>query len=173
MRAVARFENLDTSNQWSINENIALILDAENGYKNFAFLGHGSGFLNGTMEGFALNIFSPSPSNNGITIDNGKYILIGGVYTGSVYLPTLTSMRESLAIDITTYFAVQITIVATASFTLFGYIDGSHGDTDEPRFYDNNHNSMVGGFQFSQTDTMQILLVYYGSYEAYVISHAT
>lgn len=136
MRAVARFENCDNTNFYGVNCNIAMIIEAQNGDNNLAFIGHGSGYLNGAIDGYELNEWVPSDSDNAITLNKGNKILIKGSYPVA-YLPNLSSVKDVIR-NYTESFAILLRVIRNpgGEVTVFGYRDGSHGDTDCPHMID-------------------------------------
>lgn len=170
-RGVARFENHDGNDWWGLGVNISVIMSAKNAAYNFAFTGTGNGFLDGAIEGYRYYAFTPNATTNGIDISKGKYIIIFGTY-GTCYLPTLASIRSSLGIGSSTNFAVRICVVAAygATFTLFGYRNGSYNDGTCPHIRDENYNEVTGGIGFGQGDSMDLLLYYNGGYQAQIIN---
>ena len=171
IRGVARFENEDDTDQWGLGSNIAAILSAKNAAYNFAFIGQGNGFVNGAIEGYMLNQFTPSSTNSGIDVSKGKYVLILGTY-GTCYLPTLSAIRSTLGIGTSTNFALRLTVVAGsgASFTLFGYRNGSYGDSTCPHLRNENFGDVTGGVLFQEGDSIDLLLYYNGSYQAQIMN---
>ena len=170
-RGVARFENEDDTDQWGLGSNIAAILSAKNAAYNFAFIGQGNGFLNGAIEGYMLNKFTPSSTNNGIDVSKGKYVLILGTY-GTCYLPTLSAIRRTLGIGTSTDFALRLTVVAGsgASFTLFGYRNGSYGDSTCPHLRNENFGDVTDGVLLKAGDSIDLLLYYNESYQAQIMN---
>lgn len=161
-RCVAVFKNELASTQ---GKNIALLLYAKNAAYNLAFAGEGNGFINGAIEGFMVNEFAPASGNNGIDISNGKYVVLYGTY-GLCYLPTLTSVRNALAISTSTHFAIKLTVVGGSgtSTTVHGYRDGTYGDTDCPRIMDQNYANITSGIAMTQGDSIDFLLHFDGDY---------
>lgn len=171
--AVGRFENTDSHSWWSTN--ICLYLHAKNGTHNYAFIGEGNGVLNGVVQGFLLNTFTPTSSNNTIDPEKGLRVL---VYTSSyttVYLPTLDACRTFLGINSSTKFAFEMIIMAKAStstYTVYGYVDSTHGNNCPHLRNPDSYQDQTGGIAMAQGDTMHLMLVYDGSYfNAFRISH--
>ena len=170
--AVGRFENTDTHGWWS--SNIALLLRAKNGTYNFAFTGEGNGVLNGAVDGFKLNSFTPSSSNNTIPIKDGNRVLLKNSSYKTVYLPTLNMCRNYLGIGSSTYFATELIIMAASGASgmdVYGYVDSSHGG-DCPHIRSNDeYQDITGGITMAAGDVLHFILVYDGSFNAFVISH--
>lgn len=103
LRAVARFENEDASDQWGISANYALILSAKGGYRNYAFKGTGNGLLKGWIDGFILKKVSLTTNN---TIYDGslnmreanRFIVYSSASGAGVALPRLSHVKEALSI---------------------------------------------------------------------------
>ena len=170
--AVGRFENTDTHGWWS--SNIALLLKATNGTYNFAFTGEGNGVLNGAVDGFKLNSFTPSSSDNTIPIKDGNRVLLKNSSYKTVYLPTLNMCRNYLGIGSSTYFAIELIIMAASGasgMNVYGYVDSSHGN-DCPHIRSNDeYQDITGGIVMGAGDILHFILVYDGSFNAFVISH--
>lgn len=170
--AVGRFENTDTHGWWS--SNIALLLRAENGTYNYAFCGAGNGLLNGAIDGYKLNRFTPSSSNNTIPIKNGNRVLIGSTTYKTVYLPTLSECRSYLGIGNYTYFATELIIMMASGaddFNIFGYVDSTHGENCPHIRNNDEYQDTTGGIAMSKGDILHLMLVYDGSFNAFIISH--
>ena len=143
---------------------------------NMAFTGKGHGVLNGMVEGFMLNDFTPSSSANTISPQKGNYVIVKGSYT-TVYLPTLSECRQSLDLSTksSTKFAMMMTVVCAGSkptaFTLYGYRSSTYG-ANCPHLRDNNYNDLTGGITMGAGDIVRVLITYDGSnFDAYLISH--
>lgn len=143
---------------------------------NMAFTGKGHGVLNGMVEGFMLNDFTPSSSANTISPQKGNYVIVKGSYT-TVYLPTLSECRESLGLSTTssTKFAMMMTVVCAGgkptAFTLYGYRSSTYG-ANCPHLRDNNYSDLTGGIKMGAGDIVRVLITYDGSnFDAYLISH--
>lgn len=170
--AVGRFENTDTHGWWS--SNIALLLKAANGTYNYAFVGEGNGVLNGAVDGYKLNRFTPSSSGNTIPIRNGNRVLICNTSYKTVYLPTLSDCRSYLGIGNSTYFATELIIMmssGTGDFTIFGYVDSTHGQDCPHIRLNDEYQDDTGGIGMAQGDILHLMLVYDGSFNAFIISH--
>ena len=170
--AVGRFENTDTHGWWS--SNIALLLKAANGTYNYAFVGEGNGVLNGAVDGYKLNRFTPSSSGNTIPIRNGNRVLICNTSYKTVYLPTLSDCRSYLGIGNSTYFATELIIMmssGTGDFTIFGYVDSTHGQDCPHIRLNDEYQDDTGGIGMVQGDILHLMLVYDGSFNAFIISH--
>lgn len=131
LRAVARFENEDTTNQWGFKKNIALYLSAKNGeIGNFAFCGQGNGILNGWIGGFKFYKIALSANNtiyDGETIVNmyeANCFIVNSTASGAgVALPKLSHVCKALGISSGTNFCVEITIMSdlgSNGFTIYG-----------------------------------------------------
>lgn len=161
--------------------NIAMILNASGGNANFAFAGTGNGVLNGMIDGYSLDEFIPSDSNNVISLKNSNRIVIKGSY-GTTYLPSLTELEQCMGCGSTEMIAVRLQVVlySGASCTVFGYRDGNHGDSDSPHLFDQNASELTGGLEMQEGDSAEFLLCHENSqaaatgtpdtYRAYIIS---
>ena len=75
LRAVARFENEDTSDWWGLNRNIATLFSAKNGRYNHAFLGSGNGNLDGWIGGYRYSKYNLTSANTIYTLIPQHYNL--------------------------------------------------------------------------------------------------
>ena len=153
LRASARFENEDSSDQWGLRANIALLLSAKNGKYNYAFDGTGNGVLNGDIVGFAYNkIVLTANTITTIDVSKGRRVIFtDNVSNTGVALPRLSDVRKYLGIDDTTGFALPLLIV-------FGF--GNPKISDDLIFGRNTSvfsviNSSLSGFYLS-TDTKNV-----------------
>lgn len=135
-RAVARFENNDTADQWGLGRNIAMLLSAENGNFNHAFLGTGNGTLDGWIGGHKFSKFLLTKSNTiydgFVTLrDNNRWIICApGTIKGSgIVLPTLNEVQQALSIAADKSFCVEFTIVADLNSNDF-YVYGRNALKD-------------------------------------------
>lgn len=168
--AVGRFENTDTHGWYG--SNIAILLNAQNGTHNYAFIGTGNGLLNGAIIGYKVNEFTPTNSNNTIPLDNGNRVLLKGSSYTTCYLPTLQACREFLGISSSTHFAMDLIIMGASGsqHTVFGYVSSSYG-ADCPHIRDNDeYQDKTGGIGIHQGDILHLVIVYDGSFNAYIIS---
>lgn len=168
--AVGRFQNTD-SHGW-YQTNIALYIQAKNGTHNYAIIGEGDCVLNGAVIGYELNEFTPTNSNNTIPLDNGNRVLLKGSSYTTCYLPTLQACREFLGISSSTHFAMDLIIMGASGsqHTVFGYVSSSYG-ADCPHLRDNDeYQDKTGGIGIHQGDILHLVLVYDGSFNAYIIS---
>ncbi len=186
--AVARFENTYSDSVFAWGTNIALVLHAANGRKNFAYIGTGSGVLNGMIEsyGFQEVICKANTITALEMLKNNRFLVSCSVDNTGVSLPTVGQVREAFGLGTTSEFAVRITICAIASskiFTVYGRngtifslnSDNSKNywmnNTSYPVFYNSNRGDMAS-INMGQGDCMDVLLIYKNnSYEAYMLSH--
>lgn len=113
IRAVARFENEDKTNQWGLGSNYAMYLSAKNGRYNYAFYGTGSGILNGSIVGYAFDTIEANDANTCFIISPTKalkYIAIVSNKSASIGLPSLTSLCSFLGISKGSEFSVELGI---------------------------------------------------------------
>ena len=128
LRAVARFENEDTSDWWGLGRNVAMLLSAKNGTYNHAFLGDGNGTLNGWIDGYKYSKFTLSSANtiyNGYSNlkDNNRWVIYSRVDNSGITLPKLSEVREALGIGTSTKFCVEFTVISdldSKDFDIYG-----------------------------------------------------
>lgn len=139
VRAVARFENEDKTDQWNIRNNYAMYLSAKNGIYNFAFYGTGSGILDGSIVGYGFQTVQANDSNTcfGLTPKNALRFVVTVTATGaSIGLPKLSSLCNFLGISKGTEFFVELGInieLSGAKYTMiYGRTDiVNNMNTDE------------------------------------------
>lgn len=120
LRAVARFENEDKTNQWGLDKNIAMILSAKNGTFNFAFTGRGNGILNGAMAGYAMETKEANKENTCFILEPTNALSFHVKVSkkdASIGLPTLSWICLFLGISKGTEFAITIDILITRTAT--------------------------------------------------------
>ncbi|MFK2179733.1 hypothetical protein ACIXJS_15685 [Bacteroides fragilis] len=128
LRAVARFENEDTSDWWGLGRNVAMLLSAKNGTYNHAFLGDGNGTLNGWIDGYKYSKLTLSSANtiyNGYSNlkDNNRWVIYSSVDNSGITLPKLSEVREALGIGTSTKFCVVFTVISdldSKDFDIYG-----------------------------------------------------
>ena len=128
LRAVARFENEDTSDWWGLGRNIAMLLSAKNGTYNHAFLGDGNGTLNGWIDGYKYSQFTLSSANaiySGYSNlkDNNRWVIYSRVDKSGITLPKLSEVRKALGIGTSTKFCVEFTVISdldSKDFDIYG-----------------------------------------------------
>lgn len=174
LRAVARFENEDTSDWWGLGRNIAMLLSAKNGTYNHAFLGDGNGTLNGWIEGYKYSKFTLSSANtiyDGYSNlkDNNRWVIYSSVDNSGITLPKLSEVRGALGIGTSTKFCVEFTVISdldSEDFDIYGRNSkkSSNGtypwNTSEyPNLvhWDNNHWDSVA---MGAGDSLTVLLIY-------------
>ncbi|UWG69179.1 MAG: Prophage endopeptidase tail [Bacteriophage sp.] len=174
LRAVARFENEDTSDWWGLGRNVAMLLSAKNGTYNHAFLGDGNGTLNGWIEGYKYSKFTLSSANtiyNGYSNlkDNNRWVIYSSVDNSGITLPKLSEVRDALGIGTSTKFCVEFTVISdldSKDFDIYGRnskksSDGTYPwDTSEyPNLvhWDNDHWDSVA---MGAGDSLTVLLIY-------------
>ena len=174
LRAVARFENEDTSDWWGLGRNVAMLLSAKNGTYNHAFLGDGNGTLNGWIEGYKYSKFTLSSANtiyNGYSNlkDNNRWVIYSSVDNSGITLPKLSEVRDALSIGSSTKFCVEFTIISdldSKDFDIYGRnskrsSDGTYpwNTSEYPNLvhWDNDHwDSLAMG----AGDSLTVLLIY-------------
>ena len=174
LRAVARFENEDTSDWWGLGRNVAMLLSAKNGTYNHAFLGDGNGTLNGWIEGYKYSKFTLSSANtiyNGYSNlkDNNRWVIYSSVDNSGITLPKLSEVRDALGIGTSTKFCVEFTVISdldSKNFDIYGRnskksSDGTYpwNTSEYPNLvhWDNNHWDSVA---MGAGDSLTVLLIY-------------
>ena len=174
LRAVARFENEDTSDWWGLGRNIAMFLSAKNGAYNHAFLGEGNGTLNGWIDGYKYSKFTLFAANtiyNGYSNlkDNNRWVIYSSVGGSGITLPKLSEVRSALGIGTSTKFCVEFTVIAdldSKAFNIYGRngkqsSDGTYpwNTSDYPNLvhWDNDHWDSVA---MGAGDSLTVLLIY-------------
>lgn len=131
VRAVARFENEDKTNQWNIRNNYAMYLSAKNGLYNFAFYGNGSGVLNGAIEGYGFQTVQANDSKTcfGLIPQKALRFVVTVTASGaSMGLPKLSLLCNFLGISKGTEFFVELGIKIEFSGARYTMI---YGRTDK------------------------------------------
>ena len=174
LRAVARFENEDTSDWWGLGRNVAMLLSAKNGTYNHAFLGDGNGTLNGWIEGYKYSKFTLSSANtiyNGYSNlkDNNRWVIYSSVDNSGITLPKLSEVRDALGIGTSTKFCVEFTVISdldSKNFDIYGRnskksSDGTYpwNTSEYPNLvhWDNDHWDSV---PMGAGDSLTVLLIY-------------
>ena len=174
LRAVARFENEDTSDWWGLGRNVAMLLSAKNGTYNHAFLGDGNGTLNGWIEGYKYSKFTLSSANtiyNGYSNlkDNNRWVIYSRVDNSGITLPKLSEVRDALGIGTSTKFCVEFTVISdldSKGFDIYGRnskksSDGTYpwNTSEYPNLvhWDNDHWDSVA---MGAGDSLTVLLIY-------------
>ena len=174
LRAVARFENEDTSDWWGLGRNVAMLLSAKNGTYNHAFLGDGNGTLNGWIEGYKYSKFTLSFANtiyNGYSNlkDNNRWVIYSSVDNSGITLPKLSEVRDALGIGTSTKFCVEFTVISdldSKDFDIYGRnskksSDGTYpwNTSEYPNLvhWDNDHWDSVA---MGAGDSLTVLLIY-------------
>lgn len=174
LRAVARFENEDTSDWWGLGRNVAMLLSAKNGTYNHAFLGDGNGTLNGWIEGYKYSKFTLSSANtiyNGYSNlkDNNRWVIYSSVDNSGITLPKLSEVRDALGIGTSTKFCVEFTVISdldSKHFDIYGRnskksSDGTYpwNTSEYPNLvhWDNDHWDSVA---MGAGDSLTVLLIY-------------
>ena len=174
LRAVARFENEDTSDWWGLGRNVAMLLSAKNGTYNHAFLGDGNGTLNGWIEGYKYSKFTLSSANtiyNGYSNlkDNNRWVIYSSVDNSGITLPKLSEVRDALGIGTSTKFCVEFTVISdldSKNFDIYGRnskksSDGTYpwNTSEYPNLvhWNNDHWDSVA---MGAGDSLTVLLIY-------------
>ena len=174
LRAVARFENEDTSDWWGLGRNIAMFLSAKNGAYNHAFLGEGNGTLNGWIDGYKYSKFTLSAANtiyNGYSNlkDNNRWVIYSSVDGSGITLPKLSEVRSALGIGTSTKFCVEFTVIAdldSKDFNIYGRNSKKSSDNTYPWntseypnlvHWNNDHWDSVA---MGAGDSLTVLLIY-------------
>ena len=174
LRAVARFENEDTSDWWGLNRNIATLFSAKNGRYNHAFLGSGNGNLDGWIGGYRYSKYNLTSANtiySGYSNlkDNNRWVIYSSVDNSGITLPKLSEVRDALSIGSSTKFCVEFTIISdldSKDFDIYGRnskksSDGTYpwNTSEYPNLvhWDNDHwDSLAMG----AGDSLTVLLIY-------------
>lgn len=174
LRAVARFENEDTSDWWGLNRNIATLFSAKNGRYNHAFLGSGNGNLDGWIGGYRYSKYNLTSANtiySGYSNlkDNNRWVIYSSVDNSGITLPKLSEVRDALSIGSSTKFCVEFTIIAdldSKDFDIYGRNSKKSSDNTYPWntseypnlvHWDNDHwDSLAMG----AGDSLTVLLIY-------------
>ena len=174
LRAVARFENEDTSDWWGLNRNIATLFSAKNGRYNHAFLGSGNGNLDGWIGGYKYSKYNLTRANtiySGYSNlkDNNRWVIYSRVDNSGITLPKLSEVRDALSIGSSTKFCVEFTIIAdldSKTFDIYGRNSKESSDNTYPWntseypnlvHWDNDHwDSLAMG----AGDSLTVLLIY-------------
>ena len=174
LRAVARFENEDTSDWWGLNRNIATLFSAKNGRYNHAFLGSGNGNLDGWIGGYKYSKYNLTRANtiySGYSNlkDNNRWVIYSSVDNSGITLPKRSEVRDALSIGSSTKFCVEFTIIAdldSRDFDIYGRNSKKSSDNTYPWntseypnlvHWDNNHwDSLAMG----AGDSLTVLLIY-------------
>ena len=174
LRAVARFENEDTSDWWELNRNIATLFSAKNGRYNHAFLGSGNGNLDGWIGGYRYSKYNLTRANtiySGYSNlkDNNRWVIYSSVDNSGITLPKLSEVRDALSIGSSTKFCVEFTIIAdldSKDFDIYGRNSKESSDNTYPWntseypnlvHWDNDHwDSLAMG----AGDSLTVLLIY-------------
>ena len=174
LRAVARFENEDTTDQWGIGKNIAAIFSAKNGGYNFAYAGSGNGVLDGFIDGYKYSKFSLTTANTIYSgyVDlknNNRWIVYSSVSNSGITLPRLSAVRSALGIGSGTNFCVRFTIVSdlgSSNFDVYGRNskkDSSNAtpwNTTELPVFTHWDNGRYDSLAMGPGDSVELLLIY-------------
>lgn len=174
LRAVARFENEDTSDWWGLKRNIAALFSARNGRYNHAFLGSGNGNLDGWIGGYKYSKYNLTSANtiySGYSNlkDNNRWVIYSSVDNSGITLPKLSEVRDALSIGSSTKFCVEFTIIAdldSRDFEIYGRNSKKSSDNTYPWntseypnlvHWDNDHWDSVA---MGAGDSLTVLLIY-------------
>ena len=174
LRAVARFENEDTSDWWGLKRNIAALFSAKNGRYNHAFLGSGNGNLDGWIGGYRYSKYNLTSANtiySGYSNlkDNNRWVIYSSVDDSGITLPKLSEVRDALSIGSSTKFCVEFTIIAdldSRNFEIYGRNSKKSSDNTYPWntseypnlvHWDNDHWDTV---PMGPGDSLTVLLIY-------------
>ena len=174
LRAVARFENEDTSDWWGLKRNTAALFSAKNGRYNHAFLGSGNGNLDGWIGGYRYSKYNLTSANtiySGYSNlkDNNRWVIYSSVDDSGITLPKLSEVRDALSIGSSTKFCVEFTIIAdldSRNFEIYGRNSKKSSDNTYPWntseypnlvHWDNDHWDTV---PMGPGDSLTVLLIY-------------
>jgi len=174
LRAVARFENEDTSDWWGLKRNIATLFSAKNGRYNHAFLGSGNGNLDGWIGGYRYSKYNLTSANtiySGYSNlkDNNRWVIYSSADNSGITLPKLSEVRDALGIGTSTKFCVEFTIISdldSKNFEIYGRNSKKSSDNTYPWntseypnlvHWNNDHwDSLAMG----AGDSLTVLLIY-------------
>lgn len=130
VRAVARFENNDKTDQWGLGRNYAMILSAKNAEYNFAMVGQGHCSIRGNMEGYLAQKITLTEGNiTEIDYNKGAKVLFENSFGRSgLYLPRLSTLRNSIDAGANESFAVFIHIAQVGGTTSGDVLYGRNTD---------------------------------------------
>lgn len=136
LRAVARFENEDKTNQWGLGSNYAMVLSAKNGTFNFAFAGTGSGILSGAIVGYGFEEKAANKANTCFILEPKNSLIFFVTISNesaTIGLPTLSWISQFLGISKGTAFTIVIDVriaISVSNFTgtmIYGRTDKVNG----------------------------------------------
>lgn len=173
-RAVARFENEDASDWWSLGYNIAAILSAKNGAYNFAFTGAGNGVLDGWIGGYKYSRFTINTKDtihNGYTpvSANNVWFIYSYVDNSGICLPKLADVKSALCIGDKNSFAIRYTVIAepgSKNFKVYGrnkLQDSSKAypwNNDEIPLILNENAGNTDYVEMGEGDSLEVMLTY-------------
>lgn len=130
IRAVARFENNDKTDQWGLGRNYAMSLSASNAEYNFAIVGKGHCSVRGNMEGYLAQKMTLEEGNiKEIDYNKGAKVLFENSFErAGMFLPLLPTLRNSIAAEANESFAVFIHIVQVGGSTIGDVLYGRNKD---------------------------------------------
>ena len=130
IRAVARFENNDKTDQWGLGRNYAMSLSASNAEYNFAIVGKGHCSVRGNMEGYLAQKMTLEEGNiKEIDYNKGAKVLFENSFErAGMFLPLLSTLRNSIAVEANESFAVFIHIVQVGGSTIGDVLYGRNKD---------------------------------------------
>lgn len=179
----------DTSDR---TPNIGLVFDisgTNNNDKNFAFVGKGSGVLNGLVAGYAFQELSFTGSNQWQAIERLTSVIgVYGNYSNwAVVLPRFSTVCEYLQISYNTYFMIRITVFCTASVGKGKFFGRSNSgisgisSNEYPQLYNWNGAIDNVGYNFNAGNSFEVVLCGFndgtsyiptapGGYRAYIVN---
>ena len=130
IRAVARFENNDKTDQWGLGRNYAMSLSASNAEYNFAIVGKGHCSVRGNMEGYLAQKMTLEEGNiKEIDYNKGAKVLFENSFErAGMFLPRFSTLRNSIAAEANESFAVFIHIVQVGGSTIGDVLYGRNKD---------------------------------------------
>ena len=179
-RAVARFENEDTSDQYGIGANYAMILSAKNAGRNYAFVGSGNGILNGCIAGYSFHKYTIAAANmiyeGGLVLDlrkSNQFIVHCEYANSGICLPKLNAVCEALDMSSVSDFCLKITIMSDLGNTNNWVVRGRNNiksntgkypwNTEQLPLLTHEDGSNWDDCEMANGDSLQIMLVYDGS----------
>lgn len=176
LRAIARFENEDATDQWGIGRNIAALFSAKNGAYNFAFAGSGNGILSGWIGGYLFSKFTITAANMRYTgytdlKTNNRWLVNSSASNSGITLPKLSDVRKALGIS-SGNFCVEYTVIAdlgATSFSIYGRSNDKDSSGAKPwssteyPVLTHWNNDRYNSIEMGAGDAVTFLLIYDGS----------
>lgn len=163
LRAVARFENEDDNDYWSLGANYAMILSARNSERNYAFWGHGNGILDGWVGGWKFKKVSVTGDRTqtlSLTESNVLIVTTALTSTPGIYLPTLNAVKLLLGSG-DSPFCVRMVVhsdLSSKNFKIYGRVDTQ--SQEQYPLLTHWNNGRQDSVEMGPGDAIEFLLVY-------------